>query len=70
MSANLWETSDSSLKDTVTADEENDEVNADHHVGEDGSSVRHDAVVHHSVPVLSGQDLKTEGQTFNIYHNK
>ena len=50
-------------KDTVTADEEDDKVNAHHHVGEDGPSVRHDAVVHHSVPVLPGEDLHTDVQT-------
>jgi len=50
-------------KDTVTADEEDDEVDADHHVGEDGPAVRHDAVVHHGVPVLTRQDLHTDRQT-------
>ena len=55
--------SDVLRKDTVTADEEDDKVNAHHHVGEDGPSVRHDAVVHHSVPVLPGEDLLTGRQT-------
>lgn len=44
-------------KDTVTTDKEDDKVNAHNHVGEDRPSVRHNAVVHHSVPVLSGEDL-------------
>lgn len=45
-------------KDTVAADKENDKVNAHHHVGEDGTAVCHDAVVHDSVPVFSCQNLK------------
>lgn len=44
-------------KDTVAADKENDKVNAHHHVGEDGPSISHNAVVHDSVPVFSGQNL-------------
>lgn len=44
-------------KDTVTADKKDDKVNAHHHVGEDGPSVCHDPIVHHSVPVLSREDL-------------
>lgn len=55
-------------KDTVTTDEEDDEVNAHHHVGEDGTSVRHDAVVHHSVPVLSSEDLR--GKTIRGRHRR
>lgn len=51
LSVTSWE------KDTVTTDEEDDKVNAHDHVWEDGSSVRHDAVIHHGVPVLSGEDL-------------
>lgn len=47
-------------KDTVAADEEDDKVNAHHHVGEDGTAVGHDAVVHHGVPVLTGQNLKRQ----------
>lgn len=49
-----------SEKDTVTADEEDDEVNAHHHVGEDGPPVGHDAVVHDGVPVFSREDLKPQ----------
>jgi len=45
-------------EDTVTTDKEDDEVNADHHVGEDRPPVGHNAVVHHSVPVLSSEDLQ------------
>lgn len=45
-------------KDTVTTDKEDDKVNAHHHVGEDRPSVCHNAVVHHSVPVLSGENLQ------------
>lgn len=44
-------------KDTVAADEENDKVNAHHHVGEDGPSISHNAIVHDSIPVFSGQNL-------------
>lgn len=56
-------------KDTVTAHEEDDKVNANHHVGEYRPSVRHNAVVHHGVPVLSGENLHRrtikESQTWN-----
>ena len=45
------------MEDTVSADKQNHEVNADNHPGEVGASVRHDPVVHHHVPVLSRQDL-------------
>lgn len=45
-------------KDTVTADKQNDKVNAHHHVGEDRPSIRHDAIVHHSIPVFSCQNLE------------
>lgn len=44
-------------KDTVPTDEEDDEVDADQHAGEGRPTIRHDAVVHHRVPVLSCQDL-------------
>lgn len=44
--AELWQ-------DTVSADEEDDEVDADQHAREGRSTVRHDAVVHHRVPVFS-----------------
>ncbi len=44
-------------EDVVTTDEENDEV----HAGEDADGVDTteglDAVVHHDVPILTGQDL-------------
>jgi len=45
-------------EDTVSADEEDDEVKAHNHPRRGRASVRHDAIVHHSVPVFSGQDLK------------
>lgn len=48
-----------SLKDTVAANEEDDEVNADDHAGEDGAAICHNAVVHHHIPVLACQDLHT-----------
>ncbi len=44
-------------QDTVSADEEDDEVDADQHAGEGRSTVRHDTIIHHGVPVLSCQDL-------------
>jgi len=47
-----------SEKDTVTTDKEDDKVNANHHVREDGPSICHDAIVHNSVPVLSSEDLQ------------
>lgn len=45
-------------KDTVTTNKEDDKVNADHHVGKDWPSIGHNAIIHHSVPVLSGKDLQ------------
>lgn len=55
-------------EDTVTADEEDDEVDAHHHVGEDRAAVRHDAVVHDGVPVFSGEDLQGErGQILRFF---
>lgn len=46
-------------KDTVTTNKEDDKVNADHHVGKDGPSIGHDAIIHHGVPVLSSEDLQS-----------
>lgn len=54
----LWRPNQITAKDTVTTDEEDDEVNAHHHVGEDWPSICHDAIIHHSVPVLSSEDLQ------------
>lgn len=56
----MWLLIISEEKDTVTTDKEDDKVNAHHHVGEDGASISHDAVVHHSVPVFSSEDLKAQ----------
>ena len=51
------------MEDTVSADEEDDKVNADNHPREHRPAVCHDAVVHDHVPVLSSQDLPdTRGQ--------
>lgn len=44
-------------KDTVATDKEDDKINAHHHVGEDGPSVSHNAIVHDGIPVLSCQNL-------------
>lgn len=44
-------------QDTVPTDEEDDEVDADQHAREGRPAIRHDAIVHHRVPVLSCQDL-------------
>ncbi len=48
------------VKDTVTADEEDDEINTDDHPWKDGAPICHDAVIHHHVPVLTCQDLHTQ----------
>ncbi len=40
-------------KDTVTTDEKNDKVNRDNHIGKHWSTIRHDAIIHDRVPVLS-----------------
>lgn len=45
-------------KDTVTADKKNDEVDTNDHVGENGSSVCHDTIIHNWVPVLSSKNLQ------------
>lgn len=44
-------------KDTVSTDEEDDEVKAHNHSRRGRASVRHDPVIHHSIPVFSSQDL-------------
>lgn len=54
------------MKDTVTADEEDDKVDADDHAGEHGAAIRHDAIVHHHVPVLTCQDLHTHTHTPSV----
>lgn len=46
-------------EDTVSADEEDDEVKAHDHPRRGRASVRHDPIVHNSVPVFSSQDLKS-----------
>lgn len=40
-------------QDTVSADEEDDKVDADQHAREGWSTICHDAIIHHRVPVLS-----------------
>ena len=56
-------------QDTVSADEEDDEVDADQHAREGRATVRHDAVVHHQVPVLSRQDLEEQQSQGTTDHN-
>lgn len=48
------------LKDTVPTDEEDDEVDADDHPRRGRAPVRHDAVVHHSIPVFTCQNLRSQ----------
>ena len=45
------------LKDTISADEEHDKIEADDNTQLAYSSVSLYAVVHHRVPIFSGQDL-------------
>lgn len=45
------------LKDTVTADEEDDKVEADDHAREVWASISRDPVIHHNIPVLSCENL-------------
>lgn len=47
-----------SSKDTVAADEEDDEVDADQHSWEKGATIGHDTIVHDHVPILTCQDLR------------
>lgn len=46
-------------KDTVTTDEEDDKVHTDDHPWKNRPPVRHNAIIHHYVPVLTSQDLHT-----------
>lgn len=45
------------LKDTISADEKHDKIEADDNTQLAYSSVSLYAVVHHGVPIFSGQDL-------------
>lgn len=45
------------LQDTVSTDEEDDEVKAHDHPRRRRASVCHDPIIHNSVPVFSSQDL-------------
>lgn len=44
-------------KDTVSTDEEDDEVNTDQHSWKRGAAISHDPIIHHRIPVLPSQDL-------------
>lgn len=46
-------------EDTVSTDEEDDEVKAHNHPRGGRATVRHDPIIHNSVPVFSSQDLKS-----------
>lgn len=45
-------------KDTVTTDEENDEIDAGQSTVGGDSVVSSDAIVHHLVPIFTGKDLE------------
>lgn len=45
-------------KDTVSADEKDDEVDANEDPRHDWTTVCHDAIIHHRVPVFTCQDLE------------
>lgn len=47
-------------QDTVSKEREDDEVDGGEHAASN-ASLRLDAVVHHSVPVLTGQNLSETG---------
>lgn len=47
------------VKDTVATDKEDDKVHTDDHPGKNGTTVRHDTVIHDYIPVLTSQDLHT-----------
>lgn len=52
------------MEDTISTDEQDNEVNADQDSRHGGTPVSHDAIVHDVVPVFTCQDLKqTEYQT-------
>jgi len=55
--SNAWE------KDTVAADEEHHKVETDEHSRKFDSTVRQDSVVHHHVPIFTGQYLQQTGVT-------
>jgi hypothetical protein len=46
--------------DTVATDEKDDEINAHQHTRVGRTSVSHDPIVHHRVPVFTRQDLGGE----------
>lgn len=49
------------VQDTVSTDEEDDEINADHHSRGCWTAIRHDPIVHHRIPVFSCQNLVHAG---------
>lgn len=51
-----------SLKDTVTTNEEDDEVDTDDHPRRGRAAVGHNAVIHHGVPVFPCQDLRGQNR--------
>lgn len=48
-------------KDTVATDEKDNEVDADNHSRRGWTSVGHDAIIHHRIPVFTCQDLRRQG---------
>lgn len=46
------------VKDTITTDEKNDEVQADYHSYVIDSTIGFNAIVHHFIPILTSQDLQ------------
>lgn len=49
-----------SLKDTVPTNEEDDEVDADDHSWRWWAPVRHNAIIHHSIPIFACQNLRSQ----------
>lgn len=47
------------LKDTVTTDEENDKIQTHNHTRKHRASIRRNSIIHHHVPVLTCQNLRT-----------
>lgn len=46
------------VKDTISADKQDDEVDADEDSGHAGSTVCHYTIIHDSIPILSCKNLK------------
>ena len=54
---NITKNPNQTVKDTVTTDEENDEVEADDEAWFMYTTICLDSIIHHCIPILTRQDL-------------